>query len=284
MTKTTSPYLDFARNLRTLTENKGAIALVCQELGMNRQQFNKYLSGVSLPAPPTLRKIADYFGVGQHAMFYPGKDHHALSGIKGMHPLFELGHLDSRLLEIFTESLSNSAKTQFREGCYLVYYPSPHSPDDIVKAVMVVFNVGNVTCFRRYSKYSLKERPRHVVMRGRHEGIIIENSGRVFLLAKNSRAAEEISLQSFGTSTRVSNDMICGLALIATRGPEPLAIRVTIDYFGPRNSFKRAMKLREMVPAAASGIPDSIKRSVLEPVKFDSAILLPFLMLNNVRP
>lgn len=78
--------LDFAKNLRAMTEKKGSIAQVCRGLVMNRQQFNKYLSGTSFPGPQTLEKLAHYFGVDQHAMFDHGEVHKKKIEIEALHP------------------------------------------------------------------------------------------------------------------------------------------------------------------------------------------------------
>ena len=39
----------FAENLRLLCSHYASVAEVCRRIGMNRQQFNKYLSGASTP-------------------------------------------------------------------------------------------------------------------------------------------------------------------------------------------------------------------------------------------
>ncbi len=284
MTETTSPYLDFANNLRALTARKSSIAQVCRDLGMNRQQFNKYLSGTTFPAPPTLQKISDYFGVDKRSMFEPRTNRQSIVKWDELDPLSVLGQIDSQILGTLVSSLSSSAETQFREGCYVVYHPWLQVPTDIIRAVMVVFKVGNITCFRRYTKLKIKGQARVRSTHSRHEGIVIENSGRVFLLAKNSRGISEISLQSFGASTTVSNDMIAGLALVSTPWSEPLATRVTIDYYGPKSAFKSALKLCGLVPDGSADVSETIRKSVLDPINFHGAQLLPFEIFDILRP
>lgn len=256
-----------------MTERKGAIAQVCRDLGMNRQQFNKYLSGTTFPSPQTLEKLSDYFGVDQRAMFSPSEG--ALPGLE---------HLDHRVLKTLRDTLADSAKTQFREGCYLIYYPWLQSSTDILRAVMAVFKVGNLTCFRRYTKIAIDVQLHNRSAYSQHEGIIIESRGRCYLLAKNRHAAGEISLQSFGSSTTVDNDIISGLAVVFNPWQEPVAMRATIDYFGPLDAFRSAMKLRGVVPGATPNVSEIIRRSVLEPVSFSTAQLFPFQIFDRLRP
>jgi transcriptional regulator with XRE-family HTH domain len=275
MTNGTSPFLDFASNLRILTEKRGSIAQVCRDLGMNRQQFNKYLSGATLPSPQTLQKLADYFGVEQRAMFSPSD---------GPHPQSELLQLDSRVAAKLVDILAGSATTQFREGCYMIYYPWIRSSKEILRAVMVVFKVGELTCFRRYTRLAVEDQIRSRTSVGRHDGIIIEKLGRTFLLARNTRGAGELSLQSFGSASTVSNEIISGLALVFSPWQEPVASRVTIDYFGARDAFRHAIELCGVALGDSSNISDVIKRSVLEPVSFSTPHLFPFLVFDGIRP
>ena len=280
MTKTTSPYLDFARNLRTMTDRKGTIAQVCRELGMNRQQFNKYLSGTSLPSPQTLEKIAHYFGVDQHAMFDRNDDPKAKSWTEGTHPLFILGQLDNRVLKSFVGTLSHSSKTQLREGCYLVYYPWLRDPSKIVRAVMVVYRVGNVLCFRRFTRFAMKGQPWSQGPRGQHEGMIFEKDGRTFLIANNIQGFTELSLQSFGASNTSDFGTMSGLAVVMTPWAEPLATRVTIEYFGPKDAFRSALRRRGLVSSDSPEVSETVKMSILEPVSFPTAQLIPFQMFD----
>lgn len=53
----------FGDNLRRLCEDYPSVSAVCRHLGINRTQFNRYLSGDSFPRPDILFQICTYFGV-----------------------------------------------------------------------------------------------------------------------------------------------------------------------------------------------------------------------------
>ena len=48
-------------NLRKLCSLHKSVAEVSRKLGINRQQFNKYLSGDAIPSLRNLRRITDFF-------------------------------------------------------------------------------------------------------------------------------------------------------------------------------------------------------------------------------
>jgi hypothetical protein len=62
----------FAKNLRQLIEQNcdNNVSLTCREMGFNRTQFNRYLSGASWPRPDALIAIVEYFGVDANILLH----------------------------------------------------------------------------------------------------------------------------------------------------------------------------------------------------------------------
>ena len=53
----------FAENLRMICSAESSISEVCRQIGINRQQFNKYLNGTTYPSANNFRKICDFFDI-----------------------------------------------------------------------------------------------------------------------------------------------------------------------------------------------------------------------------
>ena len=53
----------FATNLRFACNTRPSITAICREIGINRQQFNRYLAAQTRPTPYNAGKIARYFGL-----------------------------------------------------------------------------------------------------------------------------------------------------------------------------------------------------------------------------
>lgn len=62
---------DFSKNLRLLCSFEKSISDVCRVININRQQFNKYLSGASHPSANNLRRICDHFHTHQSELYLP---------------------------------------------------------------------------------------------------------------------------------------------------------------------------------------------------------------------
>ncbi len=45
------------------------MAQACRDIGINRQQFNRYVTDASLPSAHNLHRIAMYFGISESDLF-----------------------------------------------------------------------------------------------------------------------------------------------------------------------------------------------------------------------
>lgn len=61
----------FGENLRVLTRNCDSVSELSRQLGINRTQFNRYLSGESFPRPDILDRICTYFDVDARILLEP---------------------------------------------------------------------------------------------------------------------------------------------------------------------------------------------------------------------
>ena len=59
------------KNLRSLSQSAPSISALCRALGVNRTQFNRYLSGESFPRPDVLFRICTYFNVDARIILEP---------------------------------------------------------------------------------------------------------------------------------------------------------------------------------------------------------------------
>lgn len=53
----------FIENLKTACATQRSISHICREVGINRQQFNRYINGETRPSPYNLARIAAFFGL-----------------------------------------------------------------------------------------------------------------------------------------------------------------------------------------------------------------------------
>ena len=61
----------FTANLRILLGEDPNVTQISREIGINRTQFNRYLSGENHPRPDVLQKICDHFNVDARVLLEP---------------------------------------------------------------------------------------------------------------------------------------------------------------------------------------------------------------------
>ncbi|WP_171234471.1 helix-turn-helix domain-containing protein [Ruegeria sp. HKCCA6837] len=61
----------FSENLRRLAQQHRSVSALCRKLGVNRTQFNRYLSGESVPRPDVLDRICRFFDVDARILLQP---------------------------------------------------------------------------------------------------------------------------------------------------------------------------------------------------------------------
>lgn len=61
----------FGANLRQLAQQYPSVSELCRQLGINRTQFNRYLSGESFPRPDVLDRICRFFDVDARILLHP---------------------------------------------------------------------------------------------------------------------------------------------------------------------------------------------------------------------
>ncbi|MEQ9258116.1 MAG: helix-turn-helix transcriptional regulator [Roseovarius sp.] len=119
-----------AFNLRYLCAEKPSVAQVCREIGINHQQFSKYLSERSRPSPHNLRRIAAFFELEDSTLLGP---HDTLVATLRR----QKRSLKDRRRDPFALAFPGDiSKLRPLLGAYLVHFLSPAAPGRIVVNAM----------------------------------------------------------------------------------------------------------------------------------------------------
>jgi transcriptional regulator with XRE-family HTH domain len=183
---------DFSRNLRLACSFHPSIAFVCRSLGVNRPQFNKYLSGATRPSAHMMQRIGDFFGVDTQEMVLP---HGRFAQILSVRPTRAaaaepaapgwLAHVE-RLRHQTGGALDKYL------GYYYEYYYSMSFPDCVLRSLFCLYRHDDGICYRRIERLS------HVGQRAsgyrcRYLGVALLLNERIFLLDYESLTGNELT-------------------------------------------------------------------------------------------
>jgi transcriptional regulator with XRE-family HTH domain len=136
----------FANRLTELCKTKSSVSAVARDLGINRQQFARYISGESLPRQAIHQKIADYFGVdpGELHSDRPIKERKAASMTASSTVKAMMLLLDASVVQ----PISNS---DLEPGFYWQYKLLLRMPGKVVKSLVMITNDDGVYRYKRRS-------------------------------------------------------------------------------------------------------------------------------------
>lgn len=208
-------------NLARLCETKGSIAAVCRATRINRQQFNRYLAGETVPNKRNREKICRYFGIEERELFSePAAEPGNRTNETG-------GSWSHRELRAAMKHIYSEPQTSLKPGIYFAHFAIPQDQSSIMRSVLVVRSDGNLTTFRRLTGISEPRRSWWSHFTGDHKGIIVERLHWLYFVALNWRGTREPSLLAVRW-VPISEPMLGGQALIMTpSGPTLTAVVVT---------------------------------------------------------
>ncbi len=205
----------FGENLRMLSADYPSVAGLCRDLGINRTQFNRYLSGESFPRPDVLHRICKFFGTDARILLEPVEHlssasfdllgHPAVAGFFGSAPIAVPEHLlPNGIYRFVRRSFIDEA--QFVMGLVLIYredgytFLRGYEPREAMR-------VQGLSMAARDREY------RGIVMR-QEEGIMIIVTHRDSMACSFNFLAPETSFQQNiweGYVTRTVREKISGI-------------------------------------------------------------------------
>ena len=174
-------FKDFMLNLRLLTSNHRSIADVCRHMKLNRQQFNKYLAGSSLPSAQNLRRIAVFFGIEGGDLFQSHNDFakRILSATtvdtipRGFQKFWEAQ---------YSKRSATSAYLKRYCGYYHVHFRSPAWPNRVIRSVAVIYQQEGLTFIRNLERLVRRDKPHLGNFVIKYHGIVLHEGDRIFTI------------------------------------------------------------------------------------------------------
>ena len=227
-------------NLRHLVNSFGSISEFCRAVEINRQQFNKYLNGRSLPSPRNLRRICDHTGMSESDLFLPvnefaGRCTKPHQEEKTGSPLFSF--IQS------VQKFSGEAMKKY-QGLYFKYYYSLSKPGLVRKSLLsisITEDGAHTKCVEPVSKDLARFGMASLC---KYTGEVIFLGDRLFLLEFEYLSRKEISYSVYFPSYMNSSFTLPGLMLGVSAGNrrDPAASRVLLVRVETQENLKAAVR------------------------------------------
>ena len=256
----TAPF--WSENLRYLCGFHPSISEVCRRLGINRQQFNKYLSGQVRPSRYNLRRIADFFGIEPSDLDAPPARFAEIVSAPRNQPAAAAASDGS--YGVYADLVRRSKGELDRYlGYYFRYFYSFGYPGYVIKSLAAIGRRGDEYV---WSNVEVMLTPRTVPQRTvmKYRGTALYLGDRIFILEceslLHSSVTELILYPSYENPITAITGVQTGAPTV--RGRKPTASTVLLQYLGSAPNLRRAIRACGIYPEDSPEIEPQIRQRV----------------------
>lgn len=251
---------NFKANLKLASSYYSSIAEMCRKLGINRQQFMKYLSGKSFPTRYNLRRICDFFGFDEYELLMP---HDQFSNILKLRPKHtgDSVTLPPGMAGLLKEAQRKKGALTKLHGYYYEYYLSFSCPGHILKSLTCIYDWKDFTLYKRVERLNKEGRigPQDLY---KYAGIISITGDRIHMIDQETLTGSELTQKILYPNYKNRVSTLTGL-IIGVSGAdthEPSSSRVIMEYIGKTANLRQAISECGIYPKDSPNIPQAISQ------------------------
>lgn len=251
---------DFSQNLRLLCSYRPSISTVGRDLGINRSQLNRYLSGASAPRPALMQRICDYFGVEPHEIILPAEDFAGILRPRQLDSGGLSGDMLSRQLRSHFDRIMQHADPRARQlsGTFFEYYYSMAQPGAVLRSLVAYESEGEHMFYRRLERMGPHDQPcrRHY----RYQGMVLLSGDRIFMNDYEYSAGIEITQTVLFPDYSYRWTALHGvkIGVSANREHAPCCVRVYMERTPPRTRMVSNLRRCGLFAPDSPEIPDYV--------------------------
>ena len=226
----------FSENLRSICADYGSIAQVCREIGINRQQFNRYLNGGGMPSAHNLRRIVRYFSLAEADLF---ADH----GEFIRRHIHQQNRTAKGPIELMTDPFRDQTQALRRYlGFYHGHFQTPTWDGMILRSLIWLYQKDGYVMSRSVERIIANDG--RVEQRSRYEGLASQRGNRVYVveheMVRDGSIVETILTPSHRQQVRFLRGMTIGVAW--RPHVSPYASRAIWERIEDKVSLREALK------------------------------------------
>ncbi|OAN65118.1 hypothetical protein A8B83_06535 [Rhodobacteraceae bacterium EhC02] len=196
---------NFAINLRHVCAERVSVAQICREIGINQQQFNRYLSGTGMPSAHNLRRICLYFDLLESDLLSD-------SGVFA----HKRGHLNKNRPSPRTDPFANAfpgdlARLRQYVGAYNIHFLTPSWPGCVMVGASFLDDLGGQVSVRTIERGVGPDQVS--LQRTRYDGKAGYHGSRIFVVEFESEQEGSITETVLYPAHRQQRTYLRGMTL-----------------------------------------------------------------------
>lgn len=262
---------DFSTNLALLCGHYRSIADVCRRIGINRQQFNKYLAGQVHPSRHNMQRICDFFGVTESEILMDAPRFGQLVGLRNR-PM-EKAELDVPLRHL-ERIFARSNPVDRYAGHYFRYFYSFGNKGCIIRSLASIVIRDGQGYFKNIEVLRDPDSGRWLGS-NKYEGMVFQLADRIQVVEYETKEANSITSMTLYSSYRHRIDVLMGVQTggPTRRGRKPGASRVAMEFLGTEINLMRALRKTGLFRPEDPTLRQDIVRAIVNEIREGDAVL-----------
>jgi len=253
---------NFSSNLRLLCSYGRSTSDLCRKGKFNRQQFNKYLNGHSMPSLATLRRICDFFGVDETELLQDPREFRELIRVKPPRVGYTPNPLQAMAESLVSGGTNDAAFLTRHEGFYHSYVSFDARATTIVRALVRLRREGNIwvtkTIDRKlFQTYGLPETVKYA-------GVATESQGNLVCIEREQRPGRSVWCTMLYGSIYDQPSYLCGVTLSTSpEGSKDIeCLRLVWEYLGKQIDYRQALGGCGILRRHNAGLPEIVVNGI----------------------
>lgn len=252
---------NFAKNLRSVCNRHKSVAQVCRSLEMNRQQFNKYLSGQIYPSRHNLERICHFFKLDESQFSLDEADFERLASSQFKQTM-EIG---GGMLDRVVDSLANDTEALSRyQGYYYAHFHALGFPGFLIRSLVHLYQDGDRFYTKSIEHLWQKNKPRSSRRRFKYKGMAFYMADRIFITEYETFTRHTICQTILFPSYRNTIDTLSGITtgVGSLNSHMPKSTRVEYEFLGKQVDLREILNGCGLYELESDQIDAEIKERV----------------------
>ncbi len=223
---------NFGDNLRFLCDRHGSISNICRKIKINRQQFNKYLSGLHLPSVQNQRLIANYFSLSTSILFIAPEEFRTLMEGNYFYAMDALRNATKMTTFLETALVDEHADGDDYIGIYDRYQYSSIYKGKILRSAYCIYKNRDFLQHYYIERFPSFDRPQKADYVFKYHGFTIPMLGRIFSVDFEAVQKNEMTFGIYAPVQRSAKNFMFGITsgIAATMLRPPYATKVAMHF------------------------------------------------------
>ncbi|MGH1356719.1 MAG: helix-turn-helix domain-containing protein [Thalassovita sp.] len=262
---------DLHKNLRLLCSYHKSIAEVCRQLGVNRSQFNRYLSGETFPSLRLMRRMCDFFGVEESELLMP---HGQFTELVRLKPNESGARAEKNIVSAVADDIRAGSRAALDGyvGYYFTYYNSMSHPGMILRSLTKIYRTPYGLNVKSIESVGTPGARRFTC---KYEGACFMLGDRIFMTVMETLTRNEVMqiilYPCYNNRIRFLTGIVSGVAARAPR--PPTATQIVYQYLGDSLDLRKTMKLCALYDPDDPQIPAEVRRMLAMGIREEARLL-----------